>query len=83
MQACMIMPNMIIENERGKNEVYVIDELMGHPCNRGEVAHVWHALFKHTMLCVILMFMMRYKMISSRSGGLGMTHTRLLYTYLK
>jgi hypothetical protein len=31
MQACVIMHNMIIENEHGKNEEYGIYDLMGHP----------------------------------------------------
>ena len=31
MTACIIMHNMIIENERGQNVVYGTYELMGHP----------------------------------------------------
>jgi hypothetical protein len=68
----------LVENEHKKNEVYDINDLMGHPCNYGEVASVWHTFSTHTMLFVIPLFMISYKIISSRSGGLGMTNSRFI-----
>jgi hypothetical protein len=46
------------------------------------VASMWHSIFKHSMIFMISMFMMSYRMISSNSGGLGMANSRLLYLYV-
>ena len=82
MHACVIMHNMIIENERGQDLDYSQYELLGHPVRvrrRAErVARFvasYHAIRRpHRMMIV--------KRISLKSDGLGMAvkeHHDLLY----
>ena len=78
MTACVIMHNMIIENERGQALDYSFYELMGRPVrvqrNEDQVERFlfeWSAFLRPTRTFVMRIAMSIFKTISSRSGGHG------------
>ena len=75
MHACVIMHNMIIENERGQDVDYSQYEAMSSwdiPCECGGGLKGWPVLLPPIMSFDVPQRMIIFKRISLRSGGLGM-----------